>query len=335
MALTINTQILGQVATSTTSYCYLYEPLGVVISEDNLDARKLFIDLEVIDASNNTSIIETLLQYGEYDINPGQGLSIDLMRIARQHHDANILNFSHINEIVDNVDGWKSVVSKYIYNFKFYTDITLTTSSVKKLPILGGRNFTDFVPTVNQTNPLTEADLFGVNLDDRWLGYPVISNELVVPTILNAAPIINKTTATEGKVPCGGFLIWKSRLGGWMTWGFHIKNNTSSFKYTGNLDSDMFFSTKEIDGNAFIPVDYTGIEMSYTISLKDLSLSSNELLAVNSINSSPAIYYMKDNTGALELMKLASASVPLSSQANGGDFSVTLNSISVSKINTK
>ena len=35
MALILNTEIAGQEATSTCTYCYLYEPLRVVIEEDD------------------------------------------------------------------------------------------------------------------------------------------------------------------------------------------------------------------------------------------------------------------------------------------------------------
>lgn len=334
MALTINTQILGQTASSTFSYCYLYEPLRAVIKESNLTATRIFIDLEVINSVTG-AVVETLVKYGEYDINPGNSLAIDLMKIVRQHHNADVYNYSSIDEIVENAVGWRSVISIHKYNFKIYSDTTTTPVVVRKIPILGGRLFKDFVASVTQAQVLTEADLFNVNLNNRWKGWPLVTNALVSPTITDSRPTINKVIASAGKTPCAGMLVWKSRFGGWMVWGFDIKNENTSSKYIGDLDSDMFESTAEINGNPFIPVDYTRLVASYSLSLKSLSLTTDELFAVSGILSSPAIYYMKASTGEIELMRLLSASAPRSSLANGGDFSVQLQSISKSEIYTK
>jgi len=98
--------------------------------------------------------------------------------------------------------------------------------------------------------------------------------------------------------------------------------------YTGKLDVGMFESTSPVYGNAYVPVDYTGLDMSYSLSLKSLSLSSDELKAVSGIALSPAIYYVSDFSGKLELMRLSSSTAPIGNIANGGDFSVSLKSIS-------
>lgn len=335
MALTINTQILGQEATNICTYCYLYEPLRVVLNESDLSARKLFIDLEVIDTTDNSNIIETLLQYGDYDINPGNSLSIDLMKLAQQHHDANVLNFSSIDDIIGSI-GWQSVVSKYKYNFKIYTDITVTPVSIIKLPILGVRKFEDFTAQVTQASPLTELDLYSIDLSNRWKNYSYVINSLSDPSATDSIPSITKSVPnTNGSNPCGGFLIWKSRFGGWSSWGFDIKTESDKHKYESTLDVGMFESTLEVDGNPYISANYTGVNMEYTKTLKALSLPSNELLGVNGINASSAVYYMKDSSGTLELMRLNSATVPISSLSNGGDFSVSLKSISATSIKTK
>lgn len=333
MAITLDTQILNQQATPTATYCYLYEPLRIVLSESDLTAQKFYIDLEIIDTANSTVVIETLVKYGDFDINPGKSLSIDLMKLVRQHHDAQVYNFSHIDEIVSS--GYSSIVSKYRYNFLIYSDITFTPISVKKIPVIGGRAFKDFSPTVSLSQPLTEADDLGVDLNNRWIGYPFLETALSDPALQNATPSITKTTPAQGNFPCGGYLIWKSRLGGWMAWGFRIKIQNSKHKYSDNLQVGMFESTAEIGGSPYIPVDYTGIRTSYSINLKALSLTKEELEAVDGINSSPAVYYMKDSSGSLELMRMTSASVPLNNLANGGDFSVSLDSISTSEQKTR
>jgi len=185
MALTIQTEILGQEATSVNTYCYLYEPLRVVITESDSTATKIFIELEILETSNHLTVVENLVKYGEYDINSGQSLSVDLMKLAQQHHDARVYKYSTVSEITDNTIGWHSVVSKYIYKFKITSDITTAASNVVKLPIIGGRAFPDFVPTVSSTQSLTEGVLEGVNSFNRFKLYPTFASSLALPTLQN------------------------------------------------------------------------------------------------------------------------------------------------------
>lgn len=331
MAMVINTQIKDQEATNICTYCYLYEPLRVVVKETDLTASKLYIDLEIFDTADDSEALFYISRYGDYDINPGKSISIDLMKLAQQHHDADIFHFSNINEIVS---SWNSVVSKYKYKFRIYTDITLTPIEVYKLPILGGRIFTDFNPKVAQTQKLTEADFVGVDMN-RFGFLPYLKTSLTNPSSTDARPTVEKIISTQGCFPLGGYLIWKSRLGGWMSWGFSIKRDTFKSKYIGNLDVGMFESTQEVNGNPYVPVDYIGIDTSYTISLKELGLTSKESRAVAGINHSPAVYILKNDTEKLELMRVSSASIPLNNLDEGGDFLVSLKSISQSNYKTK
>lgn len=341
MALTIQSEILGQEVTSSTTYCYLYEPLRISVSESDLTAKKIYVSISLISTSDTTTTIPTgttLNKYGDYDINPGQSLSIDLMKLAQQHHNANVYNFSHIDEIVS--DGWKSVVTEYIYRFIITSDVTTTPLFVQKLPIIGGRSFPDFVPRLDVfgTQNLTEANVNGINLNARFKDYPYLNTILanLASASTNKEPSIYKgSSTTQGITPCAGQVIWKSRFGGWMTWGFKLKTESQAKSYSGNIQVGMFESTLTSGGQAYIPVDYTGISTSYDLKLKELALESNELRAVQGIIASPAVYYMKDSTGALELMRLSSASAPLDNKANGGDFSVSLKSISTSMQKTR
>lgn len=335
MAVTINSQIQGQQFNSVATYCYLYEPLRVVLSEDDNTAQKFYIDLEILDTQDNTVVVEDNFRYGDFDINPGKSISVDLMKLARQRHDAQVYKISEINNISTAQSGWKSVVSQYIYNFKIYSDINTTPISVKKIPIIGGRLFGDFIPQVGISQNLTEADVNGLDLSERWLGYPYFTNQLSDPSLQDARPILSSQIATAGVEPCAGMIIWKSRLGGWMNWGMDIKTESFKHKYDDNLEVGMFDSTEDIDGDPFVPVNYTGVETSYSITLKCLSLTNQELKAVSGINSSPVVYYMKDNSGKLELMRMNSATTPLSSLSNGNDFSVSLSSISSSMQKTR
>ena len=120
-----------------------------------------------------------------------------------------------------------------------------------------------------------------------------------------------------------------------MSWGFKLKQETQTRQYSGNIETGMFDSTLDVGGNPYIGVNYTGISTSYGVKLKELNLTSDELRAVAGIQSSPAVYYMKDNTGSIELMRVGSVSAPIDSKANGGDFSVTLKSISQSSQKTR
>ena len=335
MAVTINTQILGQEITSQATYCYLYEPLRVFMQEDDLTSQKFYIDIEIIDTSDNTQVIESLYRYGDFDINPGKGLSVDLMKLVRQYHDANIYNFSHIDDIISPSHGWQSSVSKYVYNFLIYSDTNLIPQSIKKLPIIGGRIFENFTPGISQFQAITEADSAGIDLNNRWIGYPIFTNQLADPNIQDASPVLNKVISTQGEHPCGGYVIWKSTLGGWMSWGFDIKTKKLKKKYVNSLEVGMFESTADIDGSPYIPVDYTGIETSYSMTLKALSLTKEELEAVAGIEFSPAVYYMKNETGDLELMRMTSSTAPNKNLSNGGDFSISLKSISMTSQKTR
>lgn len=334
MAITINTEILNQEAGSSRTYAYLYEPLRTVITEDNLAATKVFIDIEVLDINiSGNPVIDTLIKYAEFDLNPGVDLTFDLTKLIQQHHDSNIYRISNVTDIIN---GWDKILTKNAYNFKIYSDKTLTPVEVMKVPIIGGRTFQQFVPTLPfATQPTNEFELLGLDVDFRWKDYPSIKTILKNPTLTDIKPTIQEIKDSSGKEVCGGYLIWKSRFGGWMNWGFEMRTDSQKKKYLGNIEVDMFESTQGIGGNPFIPVDYVGIDTSYSINLKSLALTSLELEAVSGIIASPAVYYMKDTTGRLELMRLNSATVPQDTNTAGGDFAASLSSISITSQNTR
>ena len=51
MAINITAEITGQEITSVFTYCYLYEPLRILIEETNLAATKMYIDIEKVHVS--------------------------------------------------------------------------------------------------------------------------------------------------------------------------------------------------------------------------------------------------------------------------------------------
>lgn len=330
MAITVNEQISTQQATSTTTYCYLYEPLKIDISESISGVTQIFIDLVVYDTETGVEI-DSEVEYGKYDISQNLTVEVDLSRLMQQYHEANVFKIGEISDISNNYDH---TVSKYKYKFLIYSDVTATKTEVFKLPIIGGRDFYDFEGEVLQTQDLTEAELYEVDLTGRWNDYYNISTTLSSPTLTDSSPTI--TTSLESSadiVPCGGMLIWKSRFGGWMYWGMDIARITPKGSYKGNLTVGMFEATAA--GSPYVQVNYTEIENSYSISLKALSLTNDELKSVAGIVNSPAVYYMRDPKARLELMRVTSASAPISTLIGGEDFTVELTNISTSSQKTR
>jgi len=329
MAITVTAQISGQVASSTYTYCYLYEPMRVFLEESEPTATKFFID--VTQYSSGSGVPETpLLQYAIYDINPGVGITVDLMKITQQINDANAYKFSSVDDVATGANGYKSVITDYKYKFDIYTDVTPTPIVVRKLPLIGNRDLEQFTAAVTTSSPVNEFEYYGLDtteLESRWIGVSLLQTAFTDPTLSNARPTLTKVT-NAGVSPCGGFLVWKSRFGGWMFWGFKIQTRTFEKNYEKRLSTSMFESTADTAGDPYVPVNYTGINTSYGRTLKALGLSSEELLAVSGIHASPAVYYQRPGTVDLELMRMTSFSAPISTLASGGDFTVTLRSIS-------
>jgi len=124
-------------------------------------------------------------------------------------------------------------------------------------------------------------------------------------------------------------------LGGWMFWGFELNRKSKAHRYTGNIDVGKFRSDKRRGGSPYVEMNYTGVETSYTLELKSLVLTQNELKAVSGLSASTAVYYTNNNSGRLELMKLSSVTVPISNMADGGDLTVSLENISINLQKTR
>lgn len=329
MAITVQSEILGQEATANISYCYLYEPFRVNVYESDLLAVKFYVDVEIIRATDLT-IVDTLVKYAEFDINAGKSFSFDLMELAQQIHDSNLFKIGTISDLITSSDN--NVVSKYIYRFMIYSDKTENPVSVRKLPIVGGRDFLGFKPLVTSSNPLTEFELYGLNIAElitKWQGYtflmsrlqPVTSGSMTPITTTLPSPIIDEKFK-------GAVVFWKSRLGGWCFWGFELVKKTPNHSYTGDLTVGMFNSTLPVGGNPYVPVDYTAVQTGYSYELKSLSLNQDELYAVSGINATTAVYYADPDSDRLELMRVSAISTPLDNLANGGDFSISLTNVS-------
>lgn len=332
MAITIESNISGQYVDESVTYCYLYEPFNIVVGEDTT-ANKISVNL-VLRNTRTDVVEETILKYGEFDLAPNVKFPIDLMKMSRQYHNANIYKIGAIDDVLSE-SGKDTVLSNYVYEYEFYSNTDqLTFYKVRLLPIIGGRDFVSFTPKVFQSQKLTE--LVDLNLLGRYKDMPIFSNQLKVLTSLDKSPNISYSVDMTGENhPCGGILIWKSRLGGWCSWGMDYKSIKFRNRYSGGLSIGMFESTDLINGNPFIEADYTGVEFSKTINLKAFALSKEELKALSNISFSPAVYYTEGDLNKLELMRLTSVDTPINTFINGGDFKVGLSSISTQEFKTR
>lgn len=336
MAIIINPEISGQECNGSITYSYLFEPLRINVQESNVLATKLYVEIERYNIQDKTVKVPfadgslSLPKYVDIDLIPNQSVTFDLSEVMQQLHEAGVFKIATIADIELSYENM--IVSKYIYLFKFTTDTTTEPVLVQKLPILGGRSFQQFTPTVPVSQPLTEFDYYGIDkavLAKRWANYMFYATTLKDPASgNNVQPNVTLIPQVGPEFPNGGVLYWKSRFGGWMFWGFDIENRASSGSYSGDLEVAMFESTKPINGNPYIPVNYISVESQYTVELKSIGLSNLELLAVSGIDSAAVVYYAADNSGKLELMRVKGSSSPYKNLAKGGDFSVSLKSIS-------
>lgn len=336
MAIIITPEIRGQECSETISYCYLFEPLRINVEESDPLAVKLYVEVERYNIQDKTVLVPfedgstSLPRYIEIDLYPNRGVTFDLAEVMQQLHFAGVYKVATIAEIETSYE--EMIVSKYIYKFKLTSNLTVIPVVVTKLPILGGRSFRDYKSTVNFNQPLNEFDYYGINQDElvkKWSNYMFYKTSLKDPgSGDNLQPNVTLIQQAGIQFPNGGVLYWKSRFGGWMFWGFDLEERSSSGSYEGKLEVGLFESTKPKNGEPYIQVDYISISSSYTVQLKSLGLTQLQLLAVSGIDSSAAIYYAADNSGKLELMRLLSSSSPYKNLAKGGDFSVSLKSIS-------
>tara|TARA_R110002049_G_scaffold257269_1_gene432695 strand:+ start:169 stop:1173 length:1005 start_codon:yes stop_codon:yes gene_type:complete len=326
MALTITPQISGQQADSTLSYCFINEPLKVHVTDSDSAVTQIFVDVTQINNFEATGL-SSKVKYIVRDIVSLGGIAIDLMKVVKQLHDFDVYHFSDDSELAN--AGKDSVLSKYIYRFDFYTNISTTPTTILKLPILGGRTFQNFVPAVNYTTPIRE--LGAGDFDDaHLLNYtnPVFSLRQISSVTNSDYSLITQYDVAQGSESCEGRIVWKSKLGGWMYWGMNLKTSKINGSHSGNIDNGMFESTVfSGGGSAYIPVNYTSVKSSNSITLKCLSLTAEELIAVAEISGSPAVYYQSGPSEKLELMKLTSATAPIKTHINGGDFSVSLSGL--------
>jgi len=309
----------------TRFYHYLYEPLDVEITETDSGVTKCYIDLILINAETGTTV-STISEYGLFDLLPNITLRVDIMKLIRQYDNADVYKIRAATAVT-----YQTVITEYAYDVKIRTDVPNETT-IKTLPLRGVRSF-DLIsanPLITGTPSITERDIYGITFDAataKWSYRDIPVMTLQAPTATDVRPTLAVTdyiATNNSDEPCGGTVIWKSRLGGWMYWGFDIRTESHTGRYEGNIEVGMY----ETDENGiFTPSDYTKVKTSYTYSLKSLSLSSIELEAFKDIASAPVVYYKHYGSKFWEMMRLASPNVPVSTLSDGGDVSITLRNI--------
>lgn len=323
MAISIQTELSDHTISSAKSYKYLFEPLRVRITETG----SKWVKITVLRKSPAMDV--TLQTYADYFFSEtdATGMAVvDLMEIARDFY-GEIYKLGHYADISLNPG-----VLLFVFQFKITTDLTATATNLSIIPVIGGRSFDQFNGDILHTAPLTEWAYYGIT-QPLFKGYPKIEIILIDPVQTYIIPTVNIGLSVTGRDVCGGYLIWKSRFGGWMTYGFDIFSETESMEYNLSVDSNLF------EGNTnrrpYVPVNYAQVENSYNVSLKALSVSKEEAQALKSLNSAPVAFLMRSTTSKLELMRISSASIPINNLANGVDVQVTLSSVSTSKQNVR
>ena len=310
---------------ATVTVAFTSSSLNTIMYIGSLLVNEIYADVTQI--STSTGVAEaTKVKYVVRDIAPTGGIVIDIMKVIKQLHDFDVYHLSDPSSLW--FYGQDSVLSKYIYKFEFHTNESATKTTILKLPILGGRTFENFVPAVNHLTPIVELS----NFDNAYLKNYIMPSYTLkdISLVFDNDYSLTKTsnTITQGEESCEGRIIWKSKLGGWMSWGMNLKTSKPKGSYQGSIDNGMFESTIfSGGGNAYVPVNYTSVSSSTSISLKCLSLTALELIAVSGIHGSPAVYYQKDTSSSMELMKLTSATTPIKTHIRGGDFSVSLSGL--------
>lgn len=348
MAITIEPRIKDQLISSESRYYYLYEPLPVLITETDPTAMQISINLTLRDVNTMTPL-EMFENYAVYDLNPNEPLNVDLMNIIQQAHNADVWKIGALEDIINTPE---SVLSPVTYQIDIASNSNIggfppdrlpggsatpiEDSSAIITPILGGRRFDDFNPLVGNQFPLTDFEALGIEVR-RYRNFDTIVQSLAEPDGL-AMRFNRSLQPSPPNSPCaeGGMIYWKSRLGGWMQWGFELKTFDKRFSYRRDIEvGAMRASRGKVNQNPFIQTDYAEVDYTYSLTLKSLALTQDEIFAVSSISESPVCYYQSKPGGRLELMRISAATTPQNILANGADFSVSLTSISRTEFKTR
>lgn len=316
--LTITPKINGQQADNSVSYAYLYEKLPILISTDELFPGLLKADLVEVNVATGEVIHSTnQVDYIVLEYNLNNQAEIDVMEVIRQYCQNEWFKIGKLSDIT-----WETIITKSIYRIAF--DYGLPTQKIiYKLPIIGGRNFHEFVPYISSTNKLDEWGIAG-QVMPSFIGYPLWNISLQSGILGNYTPSVSYSIPTSGRSVCGAALVYKSKFGGWCTYGFNIFSETNSSQYLGDISFDNF---RAVNSHAYLSANYTGIVANSQINLKTVGISKIDADALRGITQSPAIYLMRTPSSPLELVRLNSFSAPVNNLSGGTTVDINLTTI--------
>ena len=336
--LEVRPTINGQVLNFDAVYGYLNEPYPVSIYTLEAGVGHQVIQIDVYVTKNTGTIVDrSYLEYAIYDLAEGEAIDVDLMELARQIQNNNVYKFGILGDIVNFTTGFDSVTAdRYNFGIKGVNGGAFTNLvSTIVYPIIGSRTFSQFEPTVDGSN-LTEFERYNVpSTEYRFIGMPTMNLVLGLATATD--PITYEWDfPTTGKVHDmdNGYLIWKSRFGGWLNWGF---DSLVSNEY-GSINGVLAKRHMENAYNPYIAANYTDVTTRTSAVMKSFNIPKNTLKALSGIVASPAVYLVHTINGSntkIELVKASSISAPMDTTKDGGDFSVNVDNISESQMNAR
>ena len=313
-------------------YIYLYEPYEVdVISNSGLpDILKITVSERAL--SNKWTTVNTYTDYALYDLIPYKSVRVNIAEIIKSLFDSNAYDIGNLSDLIPTPEGRNTTMTNYTYQIFFNTNHD-SLIGLFFYPLLGARPFKE-LGALNENIPLEESTALGLPIKEfAYLPNIEINLKPISNTDMTPLTTIYYNNLGEGKKYSGAGLIWKSKYGGWVTWGFDIVSEDFSNSYKGDIKVNPYEINSE--GEFYVEPDYSTVETSSTVSLRALSVTKEYAEVLKGINYSPAIYLVRKGvddsllaTGALELMRLAGAAIPITSLNDGVDVSINLKSIS-------
>lgn len=322
MAITITTLLTDESVSTSKKHKYLFEPLEVKLSEPGTTLFKI----DVVLSNIATGALEvSYSNYALLDADENGEAIVDLMSIARDFFDAETYKIGDVSDI----DPLTIVPGRFI-QFNVSNDVSLGFEILRAVPLLGQRTFDQWDGEMSNTKPLTEWELYGITQPD-YIGYPKITTALKSNDSSDMTPAVTITTPTTGRCVKGAYLLWKSRLGGWCSYGFDVITERETGAYIGSLGNELLRANDS--GNPFVRANFTKRTVRKTVELKSSGVAQNEVKVLKGIEASPAVYLMRSESSKLEMFRLGGVSESITNLSGGSNVSITLDSITSNYMN--
>lgn len=305
----VNPRIIGE-SVKTHVYKYINDPLLVRVGSDSsqpipIEVKKYSMVTQALISSEIAVTAET---------NSSNKVDIDFMKIIRNYIYDDYLKIGKIEDL-----------SRQNIGLGLYGIQPVGSGLETKILVLSGvSTYGELTSKINidHLSPTDEFTKAGTPCP-KFLGYPYVQTTLKdISSVQNVQPTVLLTFPSSGREVCGLFVIWKSRLGGWVGYDFGIYDEELTSEYGGELPSD--FSANDF-GVGYMPQNYMKISSNQSINAKALRVPKNEIEGLRGLRTSPAIYTYKD--GILELCRLTGFSAQLDNLKAGGDVSISLSPV--------